>query len=368
MKQVYNKVYVNSEKKRMVRKLFFCQEEMKNIEKQSGLTERVIRRIATENQWIRKRERYLRFLANYGFRHGIPLSRLSRKTGVLIYALCRIKRKYKIPDAKFDIWNKRINDETEQEFARLYESGLSAQDIAEKFGFKRRETVYNVLEKRGIGRREAKIQTEYNEDFFKKIDSHEKAYILGLILTDGYIVKDYSGFGIQLTETDGYILEKIANLLGKSAKVKKINCDGKRKTMPNARDMVRLTVHNRNMAKDLERLGVVRNKSKILRYNNCVQKKYLSSLFRGIIDGDGTIGKDGRGYYFAAIASASIVFCQNLYYANTPFEWGINNGPCYQLRIKNGQSEVFRFYKWIYKNKNDLYLRRKYEKVKDKIC
>ena len=65
--------------------------------------------------------------------------------------------------------------------------------------------------------------TYYNEDFFEKIDSLEKAYILGLIMTDGYIIKDYRGVGIQLTEKDGYILRKIAKILGSTNKILHIN-------------------------------------------------------------------------------------------------------------------------------------------------
>jgi len=33
---------------------------------------------------------YLLFLSQYGYRHDIPLCRLAKKTGVLIYALYRV--------------------------------------------------------------------------------------------------------------------------------------------------------------------------------------------------------------------------------------------------------------------------------------
>ena len=55
------------------------------------------------------------------------------------------------------------------------------------------------------------------EDFFSTIDTEEKAYFLGLILTDGciYTKSDTceSLVALTLKDTDKYILEKFKNLL-----------------------------------------------------------------------------------------------------------------------------------------------------------
>lgn len=44
--------------------MFFHKVEMKNIVKETSLTERVIRRIINENNFKEKRERYYRFILN----------------------------------------------------------------------------------------------------------------------------------------------------------------------------------------------------------------------------------------------------------------------------------------------------------------
>ena len=270
--------------------MFFRQVEMKDIEKATNITERIIRRIVLENKWIEKRERYLRFLCSYAAIHGIALYKMAQLARVLPYALGRVHRKFKTQKPQRAApWNKRIDNKTENKFIEEYANGLTAQEIAEKHGFKTSKTVLDILEKNAIKIRAASKPTFYDKSFFEKVDSHDKAYVLGLIFTDGYIIKDYSGFGIQLTESDGYLLNRIANLIGAKQGTAKINGDTKRKSLKGARDMVRLTVHNRKMAEDLRSLGVVRNKSKILRYNNCVPSQYLSSFFRGLIDGDGCI-------------------------------------------------------------------------------
>jgi hypothetical protein len=371
MKIAYNKVAVSREIKKKIRAMFFKQIEMPYIQKEVGLTERVIRRVINENNWIKVRERYLRYLCTLSYIKGISLGKMAEITEVKECALCRIHRKYNTPRPQLDAWNKKVNDIIEKKFILEYNDGNTAQHIADKYGFKTSKTILDVLKKNAIERRPSKIQTFYKEDFFEKINSPEKAYILGLIMTDGYIIKDYTGFGIQLTKNDGYLLEKIASIIGARQGVTEIICDTKRKTMPNTKDMTRLTVHNRKIAEDLKLLGVTRRKSKTLAYNDCVPKKYLSHFFRGLVDGDGSIGKDSRGYYWMTLASASKTFLEEIRCNN--FLWSINsfkykNGSyIHSLKVSGGQKEIFRFYKWIYNNKGDLYLRRKYEKVQNKI-
>lgn len=192
-----------------------------------------------------------------------------------------------------------------------------------------------------------------------------------MIMTDGYIIKDYEGFGIQLTKKDGYILEKIRDLVGGTNPITKIDCSHKRKHMPGTKDMARLHVFSRKIAEDLKKLGVTRRKTKTLRYNGCVPKKYLSSFFRGLVDGDGTIGLRKNGYPWFSLSSASKNFLNDLSNVKK-YKWKVGEsktktGHIYSLRILGGQAEIIKFYKWIYEYSSDLYLRRKYEKVQNQI-
>jgi DNA-binding transcriptional regulator WhiA len=373
MRMAYNKINVDKKTKKIIRSMFFRQEEMKNIEKETKLTERIIRRIINENKWMLKRERYLKYLAYYAYRNNISLAKISKKTGAKYYAICRIHKKNKIPLPIKCSWNKKITDDIEKKIIKEYINGGVANKIAKKYGFKRKETVYACLKKRGIKRREPKIQTHYKEDFFKKIDSSEKAYIFGLIMTDGYIIKKYDGFGIQLTKNDGYILKKIRNLIGGSNPITHINCSTRRKNMPNAKDMARLCVFNKKIAMDLKKLGVLRNKSKVLRYNGCVPKKFINSFFRGLIDGDGCIYRSNSGRYQIQLSSASVKFLEDLSHIKSKFKFHIHNSIhkngniYYNLYLLGGRKACISFLKWIYSNKKDLFLRRKYAKVQNKI-
>ena len=276
--------------------------------------------------------------------------------------------------------NKRITDEIERKFISEYCLGSTAKTIATKYGFKTNKTVLDVLKKHDVCRRSPKIQTHYKEDFFEKIDSKEKAYFLGLIITDGYIIRDYNGFGIQMSSVDNYVLRILLKSIGSANDMQTINMDAKRKLFPNTKDMSRLCVYSHKIAMDLKKLGVVRNKSKIIEYKKCVPAKFLSHFFRGLIDGDGTIGVHSKNKnIWCQLCSASRKFIYDLFNIRLPFKFSINKSvvfygknkekKCrmYVLRVCGGNKKTLDFLRWLYNDKGDLYLRRKYGKVQNLI-
>lgn len=380
MKTAYNKISISKDLEKLIRGMFFKQIEMTKICSNVGLKESVIRRVVKEKNWYKGRERYLRYLCYLAYAQGATITDISKRASVAYSVLTRIKRKYAIKLAKRKAWNKRVTEQMENQFIKDYIGGQSSHHIARQYGFKRRETVLNILKKNNVERREAKIVTHYIEDFFELIDSPEKAYILGLIMTDGYIVKDYSGFGIQLTQEDGYILEKIGKLIGSTNRILSIDCTNKRKVLPNAKDMNRLTITNKKIALDLKNLGVTKQKSKTLRYLGCVPPKHMPHFFRGLIDGDGTIGTAKNGNVWCQLVSASKDFLVdlNLFLLLLQPSFNLRIGRCittrfdkrhaiYVLRVNGGNKETIRFLRWMYGDKGDLYLRRKYAKVQNYI-
>lgn len=375
-KTKYGKFIVDFSTKKKIRKMFYQKRKMELIEVETGLTERVIRRIIKEKNWIKKRERYYKNSLRYAIKNHISMHKLSVILKIPESTLHKIRKKYKLEYPRVHAWNKRITDEVERQMIEDYSVNKETGEfIAKKYGFNNRKTVFDVLDKFGVEKRLPKVETSYNLDFFEEINSSEKAYILGLIMTDGYILKDYQGFGIQLTKGDKYLLENISKHLGESATVVDIKVDKKREKLPNAKDMARLTVHNRKIAEDLKTLGVVRNKSKILRYKkDLVRPEYLGAFFRGLIDGDGCIGIYNN-HVQIQLCSASEKFIEDLYEINKNMfsihhsftERDNKRSEMNVLYIKNGKMARLDFLKWIYSNKGNLFLERKYEKIKDQI-
>ena len=81
-----------------------------------------------------------------------------------------------------------------EKIIEMYQNNVSLLNIAKEFGFKSYGPITKVLKennitikKRGSGNNR---KVNLDEKFFDKIDTPEKAYILGWIISDGY-VNDY---------------------------------------------------------------------------------------------------------------------------------------------------------------------------------
>lgn len=322
------------------------------------------------NSLISDKEKFYIDLINQAYNEDVSIEVKCRELNVSYFKACEIKRKFKIPTKRFNVPNKRITKDVENQMVQMYQSGKSSGDIFELFGYKTRNTVLNVLNKYGIVRKKGiSDYTNYNIDVFKKIDSHDKAYILGFIYADGYVYKNYEGIGIQITKEDRYLLERMKHIFGESSTIIDINCDKKRLVLKGAKDMVRLGVFSPKISQDLRKLGVLKNKTYVLSMpDKCVPKKYLYSFARGVIDGDGSITLDKRGFVYSRFATKSEIFAKQF---NELFPGSFN---CYKwremwyLNMIGGQKSIVSFLKKMYKNKGEFYLERKYARVKDKIC
>lgn len=126
-------------------------------------------------------------------------------------------------------------------------------------------------------------QYELNPNYFNKIDSHEKAYVLGFLYADGSNRGDGITFTQDFERID--ILEKIRNALGSNAPI--------REKLPGH---YILEVFSNTMVKDIEALGVIKNKSLLLQFPSfqICPEEFMSSFILGYFDGDGCIWNGKR--------------------------------------------------------------------------
>lgn len=369
-KTPHNKIDVPIEKIKKIRKMFFIKDKMSKIEKSTKLTERVIRRIIKENNFLEKRERYYRYILFVN--NNKTIKELSNCSNIKENILYNYKRKFKIKSSFINIpANKKITKNIEQDFIKLYNTGMSCSKIAISFGFKTPKTVSDVLHKNNINLKTNSDYTNYNKKYFRDINSVAKEYILGLLFADGYVIKDYEGIGIQLSTVDRDILEKIAKQLGPSSSIINIKSRGSVIIMDrivNTNDMCRLSIHCPQISLDLKNYGLLRNKTHILKFP--FQLKRLNHFVRGIMDGDGTIGFHSKNNFpWSRFSTASRCFAEGFCKAmmGHGFEFRISGNKffnCYQV---GGRDRIIEFYRWLYRRKDVWYLERKYAKVQDKI-
>jgi transposase len=355
--------------KKQIKKLYFKLHSYDEIAIALGVKRHFIGEFCRKNKIYEQRERYYKYLVVYAYCNNMSIAKIAKQTGLKYTSLQRIKRKYGIETKRFDSANKKITEEMKNEMVDLYQQGFTCGEIIKKFGYKTSKTVEDVLKERKISTRPPRERRRYNYEYFNKIDSHDKAYILGLIYTDGYVYRDYAGFCIQLTENDGYLLEKIAGKIGDGCSVIHINCDSKRKSMKNVCDMTRLGVYSKIIGEQVKNLGVVKRKTyDLLIPENTIPQKFIYSFFRGVVDGDGSIGVPPNRTIWLRISTKSERFadclCQLIPDGLKKYKYQTKYGDMFYLSLNGGNKNTIKVLKKMYKNKGDLYLQRKFDKIK----
>lgn len=182
--------------------------------------------------------------------------------------------------------------------------GKSISDKLQKAGFKLRNS------------RECKaIKKTYNENMFQFIDSHWKAYFLGLMYTDGYITKRSTGYVVGLDQVDYDCIKYLSDMTNRSFLTLKQRCVSgiiaNREILSSIR--YRITFESLPIANDLAKYGITTNKTyNIVIPENLYSHEYSKYIMRGIIDGDGWIRKDGKEFFISSASENFIKSCKDI--------------------------------------------------------
>lgn len=192
-----------------------------------------------------------------------------------------------------------ISDEDQRQIIRCHESGISAVQVAQRFGIQR-DAVRRILKAHGVKphRCGARRSRTVNERYFENIDTEEKAYWLGFLLADGNITRTKKTYAVTLglSSVDRAHVEKFAAAIESKALIVERE---RPSVFPNQRPSERvysasiLTVYSKPMVDDLCRLGIVPAKSKIATPWDG-SPELMRHYWRGVIDGDGWIGDGSK--------------------------------------------------------------------------
>lgn len=231
------------------------------------------------------------------------------------------------------------------------------EDLARKYEVDV-HTIYRILNDNNISRSPGK-HSSCNENYFKNIDSPHKAYLLGFITADGGISGKYNNIcSIEIHEKDSDLLLFAKNEINPSAAITDCNYKSKQNK--------KISFSSKKMCEDLRLYGIVPNKSLILQKVpiELIPTELLCYYFRGLIDGDGCVHKDGGISIYsgslAFIEDVQKILCQQadlkklkIYHGTTYFiSW----------HSKKDREKLF---KYLYENKLDktFYYKRKYERL-----
>lgn len=231
----------------------------------------------------------------------------------------------------------------------MYLNGHSTKEISDKIGVSTRQ-VRNILRSKGVtirGKRRTNGR-KVNEDFFKTW-SNEMAYVLGFVITDGNI----SNSTLAISQNERYILEEIRIAMDSDYEIKR------RKNGVN--DIYVLSMYRKEIVDDLKALGISEGKSRVVEFPE-VPDEYLSHFIRGVIDGDGWV--QDRGYVMN-VTNASKPFSESLHSVFNRLGYNgriVEDRNAYRVWI-SGKEDVARLADWVYEDKGELYLRRKFDRM-----
>lgn len=176
-----------------------------------------------------------------------------------------------------------------QELYQQVQNGKTIKQLAKEIS-KGKETVRQWFIKEGFDTSLHRNKPRFNTSYFSKIDSHAKAYYLGLIYADGCIqYKDYK-ISIYLQQEDAYIIEQFKQDLQSTNKTIVRLGEGNIKTKYG------ISLCSKKMYNDLLTLGLIQNKSQEGLHFPQIKEEYYSSFILGFFDGDGSISITQRFY------------------------------------------------------------------------
>lgn len=251
---------------------------------------------------------------------------------------------------------------------KLYLEGKCKSDIEKELHIST-STINDILYEYNIETDVFRINRKYSFDykFFDEIDNQNKAYILGLLLSDGNVSSNTSEVTLSLQEDDVEILQKVNDVMKNKKPL--LYVDYYHNKNQNWKNHYRLSFQSKYTKKSLAKYGCIPNKSLVLQYPNILPKEFNKDLIRGYLDGDGHISKSESRVRLTSTRS----FCNSVK-SILESELGIHctimsehkSETTASLQIA-GTKQCKKFLDWIYDDA-ELYLDRKHNIYLDKYC
>lgn len=268
----------------------------------------------------------------------------------------------------------KIKDYAEQIDA-LHAEGKYALEISRILGFKYSQPVYNYFKRKGwlnLSQDEYPRNTIYtvNKDFFKVINTEEKAYILGFLCADGHIDAIKNNITIALQDSDYTILEKICSAMESTHPIKRRIIKDNPYTRSDRKILYQcsVSINSKELVIPLIEMGISGKKtysldSSIMKY---IPEELVRHFLRGYFDGDGCISWDKR---YANGHKSTIHVAGNYNFLNESFNKYFptsctlrlykKSKQCYDYTIQN-KKQVMKFLTYLYAD-SKIYLDRKYK-------
>lgn len=264
-------------------------------------------------------------------------------------------------EIKMGLRKRSFSREQQDDIIAMYRNHSGIPEIARKYNCCN-ELINRVLEENHIEKViYKKINKNLIENFFEEINTEEKAYLLGLLTTDGY-VKHPKGnnfvIGISLQIKDLEMIKWIKETLKLDSKIQ----EDKRAN----KECYTIEWSSYKMAKDLSNYGVIPNKTYNLKHlSDKIPETLYHHYLRGLYDGDGICS-------IVNPSDSQIGFCSYSKSFVEDFQLSVDKAICKedhnQIKKDNayrcywrGRQQILSVLNYFYKD-STCFLQRKYNK------
>lgn len=269
------------------------------------------------------------------------------------------------------IKQRRLSHQEKSELFRMYETGnYSGNQLTNYFPISQ-VAINNLLRRNGYDAKSAselKRKYQIQEDFFDKIDTEEKAYILGLLYADGYNNTDRNSVSLGLKEDDKEILDKITAIIQPDKPLQYIDLSTQKKTkgFENSQNQYRMVIANKHISQRLVELGCGKAKTHNLTFpiEEQVPSYLIRHFVRGYFDGDGSISKGKISKVDIIGTTTFLEPLQDILFKELSFNKTVLNQR-HKERDNNirslqicGNKQCIKFRDWLYEDAT-IYLERK---------
>lgn len=274
---------------------------------------------------------------------------------------------------------KEFTIEDEKRICELYDKKQNLKEVGRIIGCAP-ISVKRVLDRNNkthiVNNIEALRKYHANEHYFDEIDTEDKAYFLGLLLTDGCLTRPYysnnhrqNSIILSLQDTDKAILEKFREYTDNTRPLRFTDQKHKKSTYHNGYEFRIISEH---MHRRLCEIGITPEKSLKTFYPTCIPLELDRAFIRGMIDGDGCICKK-KTFKVSLVGTETLLkTVKEKIYEHTEINCNIENcnknqNPITKELTIKGKLKCKFFLDWLYDGAT-LFLDRKYNIYKDKYC
>lgn len=187
---------------------------------------------------------------------------------------------------------KKLSEQQEKQLIEEYKQGISVNSLMTKYGYKTKKSITDKIKKYYPDQYDQIIEQARNKRrgytySLEKINNAFDAYLVGLLLTDGYLLSDRDGLGLDMCDED--VIKFVAESIGTTYKT--YPQSGNRQTK------YRVLINVPGIQQQVARFGIIKNKTLTIPKPQLLEeeKVFIPYIIRGIIDGDGCVTKTSYG-------------------------------------------------------------------------